>query len=799
MLKRTPISKSSWPVIAGLICALLMKQNSAFAFAGMIPGEGDYGACADYISTPNQYFRLPTGQVTFRITQNFRDRYPDAFSQYLVADSARLMSDFLNSQRYNWIDDIQDREHYLRLDKDYTMYGLKGILLHEFGHAMGLQHNDGCYYNTNQSTGNPWHSNFELIGGGNVAVTEPSGFEIMMGDPVADFLTPDVDVFDFMTRTYPFQSIDFVYTSNNNQTIRVDSTDAGARGGQTTITDVSLIDPDDSDQGWAIEKANIWVGYDNFIRYNYKSWYIENTSGKDIIQVTLRLNGTSTRKPYAETSPDEFTHLGIGTTSSPEQQIYSWTTPPGMSWPAPGSVVGIPGGNPNTEPPRFDLELDADDITLQEALMWANPNEAFEIAFPSFYSIKAWEFTPNTPPIEFVPPHAAAALPLSEFTSAPDHIELTSLPAAPNPNPGHGPRGFKLAIPQVDGVVFERIDVLKLSWADAEILMHLAQDQRASSIARQFYDRARDVEALLSPDGHHTINSLGFTKDMALFIDDPKADREQRVPLSKQFDLDLSDQYTYALRVVVSSPAARVYAFSVPELDLYMGSRKARCALYGDPESCCPYEMADPVRIEFSGSTEGLSRSSCIVGSPQGDDIVLNGRKPHVLATGGGDDKVRVERSESSVQLGQGDDYLETQNNVSAHVDGGPGKDTLIGSDQNDDLNGGAGNDILISGKGDDVLRGGPGENHIEAGPGNDTIYPGRGKSYVNAGAGDDRVIYAQVCELDFGAEIKGGAGHDTLVLPMKLSQAKALGLVIDGFEQIVEEVIRDSVIPNCD
>lgn len=797
MIRRKTGGLPALPIITILTIGLMVESNPIHAFTGSVPGPGQSGGCADFINTPERYRRLPSGQVTFRLTQNFIDRYPDPFSQYLVADSARLLTDFMSTHKYSWINDIQSREHYLKLDYNHTYYGLKGILLHEFSHVMGMQHNDGCYYNTNQETGEPWLSNYHLIGGGNVGVIEPNGLEILNGTPVADFITPGNDVFDFFTYAYPFQSVHFTHTSSNNQVVRVDSTNADPLGGQVNISGTERINPDDSDQGWHITDANLWVGYDNFILYNYNTWYIENTSGHDIHQVTLRVNGTSTRKPIFEDSPDAFTHLGIGTTSSPEQLIYGWSTPSGHSWPAPGGIVGIPGGNPNTEPPRFSLELDAEDTVVQEALMWHHSNQAFEIPIPTVQSIMPWGFSPNTPAIESAAPYALSSLPLTESTPVPDNIEMQSLPITPNPNGTR--REFRLTVPQVEDMVFKNIDLLPLSWREAEIFMHQSTQQRSSNLSKQFIENDDKLQKMLPAHQHNTTHSIGFRKDPSLFILDHNSERVQRIPLSKRFKIDFNDDTTYAVRVILSSPAGQVYFYTLPEMNRYMGSRKARCAISGDPESCCPYEMREPVLVNHNWNSKGLSKSSCIVGGKMNDSIVLNGRKPHLLATGDGNDKVKVERSGSTVQLGQGNDYFETAHGVAAHVNGGSGKDTFITSNQSDYIDGGDGNDTLISGEGDDVLIGGNGENKILAGPGDDTIYPGRGYSQVDAGKGNDRVIYTHPCELDFGAKITGGSGKDTLLLPITLSKAKELGLEIEDFENIVEEVKRDSVISSCD
>lgn len=84
-------------------------------------------------------------------------------------------------------------------------------------------------------------------------------------------------------------------------------------------------------------------------------------------------------------------------------------------------------------------------------------------------------------------------------------------------------------------------------------------------------------------------------------------------------------------------------------------------------------------------------------------------------------------------------------------VQGGPGRDTILGSLLNDDLNGGPGNDVingntgndnLTGGNGDDIITGGLNVDFVSAGDGNDVIFVGGdlGADSVNCGAGADSV-----------------------------------------------------------
>lgn len=60
-------------------------------------------------------------------------------------------------------------------------------------------------------------------------------------------------------------------------------------------------------------------------------------------------------------------------------------------------------------------------------------------------------------------------------------------------------------------------------------------------------------------------------------------------------------------------------------------------------------------------------------------------------------------------------------------IDGGGGRDRIIGSAGDDRISGGAGRDTLIGGAGDDILDGGRGRDRLEGGDGGDTFVLGQG------------------------------------------------------------------------
>jgi hypothetical protein len=72
-------------------------------------------------------------------------------------------------------------------------------------------------------------------------------------------------------------------------------------------------------------------------------------------------------------------------------------------------------------------------------------------------------------------------------------------------------------------------------------------------------------------------------------------------------------------------------------------------------------------------------------------------------------------------------------------LDGKEGDDLLCGGDGVDQLLGGAGNDYLDGGAGNDVLNGGTGDHdHMVGGDGNDTLLDGDGVAEARGGAGND-------------------------------------------------------------
>lgn len=133
------------------------------------------------------------------------------------------------------------------------------------------------------------------------------------------------------------------------------------------------------------------------------------------------------------------------------------------------------------------------------------------------------------------------------------------------------------------------------------------------------------------------------------------------------------------------------------------------------------------------------------------------------------------------IDLGPGDDTITGTPTLPigmhAEIFGGPGRDTLRGSDGS--------NDILQGGDGDDVLDGGFGDDTLDGGAGDDVLTANLGADLYRGGTGIDQLTYAsytapitvtigggtadgQVGESDDVAadieRVDGGSGGDTLI-----------------------------------
>ena len=142
---------------------------------------------------------------------------------------------------------------------------------------------------------------------------------------------------------------------------------------------------------------------------------------------------------------------------------------------------------------------------------------------------------------------------------------------------------------------------------------------------------------------------------------------------------------------------------------------------------------------------------------------------------------------------------------------GGPGDDTLRGTNGPDVLYGNGGDDLLEGLRGRDTLSGGPGrdavlggnefgpqsgDRNLSGGPGGDFVGAGRGSDVMAGGSGRDLLFDAEFTEGQRDV-ISGGDGDDAIIT----WQRPAAKDVIDcgsGFDAVLVDS-EDVVAPNCE
>lgn len=113
-----------------------------------------------------------------------------------------------------------------------------------------------------------------------------------------------------------------------------------------------------------------------------------------------------------------------------------------------------------------------------------------------------------------------------------------------------------------------------------------------------------------------------------------------------------------------------------------------------------------------------------------GNDRIITEDGFSDIYAGAGDDDITV-AGYSHVEGGEGNDEINAAGQGHCTLYGGPGDDTLKGSDNTAVILGGEGNDTLTGGGGHSIICAGPGDDFIEAGTGHNVIYTGEGSNEV--------------------------------------------------------------------
>jgi Ca2+-binding RTX toxin-like protein len=142
---------------------------------------------------------------------------------------------------------------------------------------------------------------------------------------------------------------------------------------------------------------------------------------------------------------------------------------------------------------------------------------------------------------------------------------------------------------------------------------------------------------------------------------------------------------------------------------------------------------------------------------------------------------------------------------------GGPGPDTLRGTNGADNLIGNGGNDILLGLAGNDQLLGGPGKDIVNGGTlaepfggkknlvggrGNDAVQGGLGSDNVVGGDGNDWVVAGEVAN-PVKDTLSGGDGNDVVAV-INDPAGKDVVACGRGFDRVLADR-ADLIAPDCE
>jgi Ca2+-binding RTX toxin-like protein len=212
-------------------------------------------------------------------------------------------------------------------------------------------------------------------------------------------------------------------------------------------------------------------------------------------------------------------------------------------------------------------------------------------------------------------------------------------------------------------------------------------------------------------------------------------------PLSATLAPGTSDEFTVGLDTSsVGSKRGRI-SFStndarVPAFDFAVVGSISAAAPTPTPVPTPRPTTQPTTTLTRPPASAALSGSTLVIqGTSAADVIVLSGRSSALGVTINGTTRGPFSGvSKVIVNAGSGNDSVNLSRLfLNATANGGPGNDTLTGTQADDVLNGESGDDVLAGGPGDDHLLGGDGDDTLTGGPGLDVFHGEDGADVLDA------------------------------------------------------------------
>ena len=360
--------------ILSAILALFFCAGQAFGFALIMEGHTP----ADLLSDENNFHSFDAGEITWKMSNDFLNTYNDpvlqdqvrlAFSEWQSASAAPSRRS--PHTRYSWT----------RNNGEQSFYDLKSIIVHEVGHAIGMQHPDASWSNLPTSN---WNRNYRYNDNGELIAEAPTGNEVMKQYIANGEYERTVSRDEIYALDYAYGApLTFVEVGPNDDAMIVVETFMGGGGsnlGSTSFSETEARNPNDESAGRRIVRSN--VGISTFanepigVMTRASNWNFVNNTGEPIETIVVRTQGTSTRTPLDVYSNrfTEYEQSQADFALNFENRGHHFLEPT-------GGAIGLGGET------QFGLELDVWDWVVERALAHTSDGELIGL---SVVSLLGW-------------------------------------------------------------------------------------------------------------------------------------------------------------------------------------------------------------------------------------------------------------------------------------------------------------------------------------------------------------------------------------------------------------------------